>query len=56
MLVALVTAILAPVAAIVFAIASIIRQPREPMNWLTVVCAVAAFLGQGFLFAVTRWL
>ena len=56
MLVALVTALLAPIAAIAFAGASLIRQPKAPANWLTLVCAVAAFLGQGLLFAVTKWL
>lgn len=56
MLAMLVTALLAPVAAIVLAAAALVRQPKAPMSWLTLACAVAIFLGQGALFAVTRWL
>jgi len=56
MLAMLVTVLLAPLAAIVFAAVSLIRQPRAPMNWLTLVCAIAVLLGQGALFAATSWL
>lgn len=56
MLAMLVIALLAPVAAIVFAGTSLLRQPRMPLNWLALACAVAVFLGQGVLFAVSRWL
>ena len=56
MLVALCTALLAPVVAIVLAATALFRQPREPLNWLATSFAVAVFLGQGLLFSATRWL
>jgi membrane protein DedA with SNARE-associated domain len=56
MLVALGTALLAPIVAIGLAGAALIRQPRLPMNWLTLVCAIAAFFGQAFLFLITKWM
>jgi len=56
MLCALVVALLAPVVAIGLATTAVIRQPREPLNWLTFGCAVAAFVGQAGLFLITRWL
>jgi len=55
MLVLLGAALFAPVVAIALASAALIRQPRVPLNWLTLACAVAVFFGQGLLFAVTKW-
>jgi len=56
MLVALVVALLAPIVAAGLAAAALVRQPRAPLNWLTLGCAIAALVGQMFLFLVTRWL
>jgi hypothetical protein len=47
---------MAPIAATGLAGAALVRQPRAPLNWLTLGCAIAALVGQGFLFLVTRWL
>ena len=55
-LVALGVALLAPIVATVLAGAALIRQPREPLNWLTLLCAIAALFGQGLLFLISRWL
>jgi hypothetical protein len=33
----------------------VIRQPGISLNWLALASAVAAFVGQGILFLVTRW-
>jgi hypothetical protein len=38
------------------AAAALFRQPRTPLNLLIFGCAVAALLGQVFLFLITRWL
>jgi hypothetical protein len=56
MLLALVVALVAPMVAIGIAGAVLFRQPRVPLNWLIFGCAVAAFVGQGALFAITKWL
>lgn len=56
LLAALAAALLAPVAATVLAGAALIRQPRLPLHWLILACAVAALFGQGLLFLVTKWL
>ena len=56
MLVALGVALLAPLVAIGLAGAALVRQPRVPLNWITLGCAIAAFFGQGLLFLITRWL
>jgi hypothetical protein len=56
MLVALGVALLAPIVASGLAGAALVRQPRVPLNWLTLVCAIAALFGQGLLFLMTRWL
>jgi hypothetical protein len=56
MLVALAIAVMAPVVAMVLAAAALVRQPRVYPNWLTLGCAIAAFIGEGVLFAATRWL
>src|SRR5258706_266174 len=53
---ALGVALLAPIVASGLAVAALVRQPRVPLNWLTLGCAVAALFGQGLLFLVTRWL
>lgn len=55
MLVALVVALLAPIVATGIAGATLVRQPRERLNWLTFGCAFAALLGQTILFTVTGW-
>ena len=56
MLVALAVALLAPVVATGLAGAAFVRQPRLPLNWLTLGCAIAALFGQGLLFLISRWL
>ena len=56
MLVALGVALLAPIVATGLAGAALVRQPRVPLNWLTLGCAIAALLGQGLLFLISRWL
>ena len=56
MLVALVVALLAPIVATGLAGAALLRQPRLPLNWLTLGCAIAVLFGQGFLFLITKWL
>jgi hypothetical protein len=56
MLGALGIALLAPILATGLAGAALVRQPRVPLNWLTLGCAIAAFVGQGLLFLITRWL
>ena|SRR5437588_9654091 len=55
-LVALGVALLAPIAATVLAGAASVRQPRVPLNWITLGCAIAALFGQGLLFLISRWL
>jgi hypothetical protein len=56
MLVALGVALLAPIVATGLAGAALARQPRVPLNWLTIGCAIAALFGQGLLFLISRWL
>jgi len=56
MLLALIVALVAPIVAIGLAGIALFRQPREPVSWLILGCAIAAFVGQGILFAITRWL
>jgi hypothetical protein len=56
MLVALGVALLTPILAAVLAVLALVRQPRVPLNWLTLGCAIAALFGQALLFAITRWL
>ena len=56
MLLALCTALLAPIAAMVLACIAVISQPKVSLNWLALIGAVAVFLGQGLLFFVTSWL
>jgi hypothetical protein len=54
--IALAVALVAPVVATVLAGAALARQPRVPLNLLTFGCAIAALVGQVFLFLITRWL
>jgi hypothetical protein len=56
MLAALSMTFLAPIAATLLAGAAFVRQPRMPQNWLTLVCAIAALVGQGVLVLDPRWL
>ena len=56
MLVAFGVALLAPIVATGLAGAALIRQPRVPLDWLTLGCAIAVLFGQGLLFLITRWL
>jgi hypothetical protein len=56
MLTALVVALVAPIVATGIAGTALVRQPRAPLNWLVLGCAIAALLGQAILFTVTRWL
>jgi ABC-type bacteriocin/lantibiotic exporter with double-glycine peptidase domain len=55
-LVALGVALLAPIVATGLAGAALVRQPRAPLNWLTVGCAIAALFGQVLLFLISKWL
>jgi hypothetical protein len=55
-LIALVVALVAPILATGLAGAALVRQPRAPLNLLTFGCAIAALLGQVFLFLISRWL
>ena len=56
MLTAFAVALMAPIVATGLAGAALVRQPRAPLNLLTFVCAIAALLGQVFLFLISRWL
>jgi hypothetical protein len=56
MLIALLVALAAPIAATGLAGAALVREPRAPLNLLTFGCAIAALLGQAFLFLVSSWL
>ena len=56
MLIALVVALIAPIVAMGIAGAALVRQPRAPVNWLILGCAIAALLGQVILFTMMRWL
>jgi len=55
MLVAFAIALLAPVAAMGTAGAALVWQPRVPLNWVVLGCAIAAFFGQALLFFIFRW-
>ena len=55
MLLALVVALLAPLAAIGIASVALLKQPRMSLNWLTLGCAIAALVGQMVLFTINRW-
>ena len=55
-LVALGVALLAPIVATGLAGAALVRQPRVPLNWLTLGFAIAALFGQGLLFLISKWL
>jgi hypothetical protein len=56
MLVALGVVLVAPILAAALAGAALWRQPRVRLDWLTFGCAIAALLGQGLLFFITRWM
>jgi len=56
LLVALGVALVAPVVATGLAGVALLRQPRAPLNWLALGCAIAALFGQGLLFLATRWM
>jgi hypothetical protein len=56
MLIAFAVALVAPIVATGLAGASLIRQPRAPLDLLVFGCATAALFGQVFLFLVSRWL
>lgn len=56
MLIALAVALAAPVIAIGLAGAAVVRRPQTPLNWMVLGCAIAALLGEGILFIVTKWL
>jgi hypothetical protein len=56
MLIALLVALVAPMAATGLAGAALVREPRAPLNWLTFGFAIAALLGQVFLFLISSWL
>jgi purine-cytosine permease-like protein len=56
MLSAFAVALATPILATGFAAAGLVRHPRTPRDTLIFGCAVAALLGQIFLFLITRWL
>jgi hypothetical protein len=56
MLIALLVALAAPIVATGLAGAALVREPRAPLNLLTFGCAIAALLGQVFLFLISSWL
>jgi hypothetical protein len=56
LLVALGVAILAPIVATGLAVGALVREPRLPVNWLTLGCAIAAFVGQGVVFLIPGWM
>jgi membrane protein DedA with SNARE-associated domain len=56
MLIAFAVALVAPIVATGLAGAALVRQPRVPLNLLVFGCAIAALLGQVFLFLISRWL
>jgi len=56
MLIAFAVALVAPIVATGLAGAALVRQPRVLLNLLVFGCAIAALLGQVFLFLITRWL
>ena len=56
MLLALVVVLVAPIVAMGVAGVALFRQSRVPLNWLIFGCAVAAFVVQGVLFTVNKWL
>jgi hypothetical protein len=56
MLIAFAVALVAPIVAAGLAGAALVRQPRVLLNLLVFGCAIAALLGQVFLFLISRWL
>jgi len=56
MLIAFAVALVAPIVATGLAGAALVRQPRVFLNLLVFGCAIAALLGQVFLFLISRWL
>jgi hypothetical protein len=56
MLAAFAVALAAPILATGLAAVALVRHPREPRDSLIFGCAIAALLGQVFLFLITRWL
>lgn len=56
MLIAFAVAVATPILAAGLGAAALFRQPRAPRDLLIFGCAIAALLGQAFLFLVTRWL
>lgn len=56
MLIALAVAFVSPIVATGLAGAALVREPRARPNLLTFGCAIAALLGQGFVFLISRWL
>jgi len=56
MLIALAVALVAPIVATGLAGAALVREPRVPLSLLTFGCAIAALLGQVFLFLNSSWL
>ena len=55
MLAALGVALVAPLVATGLAGAALLRQPRLPLDWVTLGGALAVLFGQGLLSLVTGW-
>jgi hypothetical protein len=45
-----------PLATSVLAVVSAIQKPKDMLSWITLVCSVAALLGQAALFAAQKWM
>jgi hypothetical protein len=56
MLAALAVAMATPILAAALGAAALVREPRAPRDLLIFGCAIAALLGQVFLFLITKWL
>ena len=46
----------APLAASLLAVVAVIQRPASTLSWITLVCAIAALVGQAVLFAASKWM
>lgn len=56
MLLLLAAASATPLAGSILALLAVIQRPSVPLNWITLVCGVAALVGQAILFAASKWM